>query len=116
MSETKIALVVNNTDQKIRFVNNQNVKHNVTVDAGESEALKGILRRGITVPWYNPPRFRPFSKCHIEIVVGSEPCLYIWQQKDYVWWTDYLKNNLPDEPRYMNWFVPCRWKKTTDHP
>ncbi len=90
MPVTEVTSVFNTTDETIRFVNQEQPRDSKEILPQSAVSMKTDKTAGAWVPWFHPPRFAPFSKKRMEIVVDDLPVIYLWQRDDHIYWCNRL--------------------------
>lgn len=90
MPITEITSIFNTTDKTLRFVNRETARDEREVLGQSAISLKTESTAGAWIPWYDPPRFDPFSTRRMEVQIDGQPVIYLWQRGDYVYWTNRL--------------------------
>ncbi|MCY4146617.1 MAG: hypothetical protein OXE95_09615 [Chloroflexi bacterium] len=90
MPVTEVTSVFNTTDETIRFVNQEKPRDSKEILPQSAVSMKTANAAGAWVPWFHPPRFAPFSKKRMEVVVDDLPVIYIWQRDDHIYWCNRL--------------------------
>ena len=90
MPVTELTSVFNTTDETIKFVNQESPRDSKEILPQSAVSLKTQQTAGAWVPWYHPPRFAPFSRKRMEIVVDDVAVIYMWQRDDHVYWCNRL--------------------------
>ena len=90
MPVTELTSVFNTTDETIKFVNQETPRDNKEILPQSAVSLKSGKTDGAWVPWFHPPRFSPFSRRRMEIVVDDVAVIYMWQRDDHIMWCNRL--------------------------
>lgn len=90
MPVTEVTSVFNTTDETIKFINQESPRDGKEVLPQSAVSLKTDNTSGAWVPWFHPPRFAPFSKKRMEIVVDGIAVIYLWQRDDHIFWCNRL--------------------------
>lgn len=90
MPVTEVTSVFNTTDETIKFINQESPRDGKEVLPQSAVSLKTDNTSGAWVPWFHPPRFVPFSKKRMEIVVDGIAVIYLWQRDDHIFWCNRL--------------------------
>ena len=90
MPVTELTSVFNTTDETIKFVNQESPRDSKEILPQSAVSMKTPKTDGAWVPWFHPPRFAPFSKKRMEIVVDDVPVIYLWQRDDHIYWCNRL--------------------------
>ncbi len=90
MPVTEVTSVFNTTDEAIKFINQESPRDGKEVLPQSAVSLKTDNTSGAWVPWFHPPRFAPFNKKRMEIVVDGIAVIYLWQRDDHIFWCNRL--------------------------
>ena len=90
MPVTELTSVFNTTDETIKFINQESPRDSKEILPQSAVSLKTEKTSGAWVPWFHPPRFSPFSRKRMEIVVEDMAVIYIWQRDDHIFWCNRL--------------------------
>lgn len=90
MPVTEVTSVFNTTDETIKFINQEAPRDGKEILPQSAISLKTANTSGAWVPWFHPPRFAPFSRKRMEIVVDDIPVIYLWQRDDHIFWCNRL--------------------------
>lgn len=90
MPVTEVTSVFNTTDETIKFVNQESARDSKEILPQSAVSLGTERISGAWVPWFHPPRFGPFNRKRMEIVVDDVPVIYIWQRDDRIYWCNRL--------------------------
>lgn len=90
MPVTEVTSVFNTTDETIKFINQESPRDGKEILPQSAVSLKTDNTSGAWVPWFHPPRFAPFSRKRMEIVVDDIAVIYLWQRDDHIFWCNRL--------------------------
>lgn len=90
MPVTEITSVFNTTDETIKFINQESPRDTKEILPQSAVSLKTEQTSGAWIPWFHPPRFSPFNRKRMEVVVEDTPVIYIWQRDDHAYWCNRL--------------------------
>jgi len=90
MPVTEVTSVFNTTDETIRFINQESPRDSKEILPQSAVSLKTEKTAGAWVPWFHPPRFSPFNRKRMEVVVDDVPVIYLWQRDDHIFWCNRL--------------------------
>ena len=90
MPVTELTSVFNTTDEPITFVNRESARDTKEILPQSAVSMKTDKTAGAWIPWFHPPRFSPFSRRRMEIVVDEMPVIYLWQRDEHIYWCNRL--------------------------
>ena len=90
MPVTELTSVFNTTDETIKFINQEAPRDSKEILPQSAVSLKTEKTAGAWVPWFHPPRFVPFNRKRMEIVVDEAAVIYMWQRDDHIYWCNRL--------------------------